>query len=166
MTKSKRCELVLNALFYWEPMEFFQKRCDMTTLRFIYILFVFKDKPRCAVLGLSYARDLLIGYTSKSSIAVVLSWRDHGCNALFCGTVRRERMDRRDSPECKKRSTAEATDVLFHWQSGQDALHFQVRNSALKKNATSNYICRLAADRTDTHWWTYKPHLSIFCVKL
>ena len=24
---SERCELVLNAVFYWEPVEFFQKRC-------------------------------------------------------------------------------------------------------------------------------------------
>ena len=45
-------------------------------------------------------------------------------------------------------------------------------NTALKRNATSTYICRLAADRTDTHWWTYKQHLSfflfflVFCVKL
>ena len=30
----KRCELVLDAVFYCEPMEFFQKRCDMITLRF------------------------------------------------------------------------------------------------------------------------------------
>ena len=28
--------------------------------------------------------------------------------------VRQERTDRRDSPECKKRSAAEATDVFFH----------------------------------------------------
>ena len=31
MTESERCELVLNAVFYWEPVEFFQKRCDMIT---------------------------------------------------------------------------------------------------------------------------------------
>ena len=45
MTKSERCELVLNALFYWEPMEFFQKRSDMTTLGvfiFIYYYYFFK----------------------------------------------------------------------------------------------------------------------------
>ena len=29
----RRCELVLNAVFYWEPMEVYQKRCDMITLR-------------------------------------------------------------------------------------------------------------------------------------
>ena len=34
VTESKRYELVLNAVFYWEPVEFFQKRCDMITLRF------------------------------------------------------------------------------------------------------------------------------------
>ena len=34
MMESERCELVLNAVFYWEPVEFFQKRCDMITLRF------------------------------------------------------------------------------------------------------------------------------------
>ena len=33
MTETERCELVLNAIFYWEPVEFFQKRCDMITLR-------------------------------------------------------------------------------------------------------------------------------------
>ena len=34
VTESERCELVLNAVFNREPMEFFQKRCDMITLRF------------------------------------------------------------------------------------------------------------------------------------
>ena len=34
VTESERCELVLNAVFNWEPVEFFQKRCDMITLRF------------------------------------------------------------------------------------------------------------------------------------
>ena len=34
MTESERCELVLNAVFYWEPVEFFQKRRDMIALRF------------------------------------------------------------------------------------------------------------------------------------
>ena len=29
MTESERCELVLNAVFYLEPVEYFQKRCDM-----------------------------------------------------------------------------------------------------------------------------------------
>ena len=29
-------------------------------------------------------------------------------------TIRQDQMERRDSPECKKRSAAEATDVLFH----------------------------------------------------
>ena len=24
----------MNAVFYWDPVEFFQKRCDMITLRF------------------------------------------------------------------------------------------------------------------------------------
>ena len=36
MTESELCELVLNAVFYWEPVEFFQKRCDMITLRFFF----------------------------------------------------------------------------------------------------------------------------------
>ena len=76
----------------------------------------FQDEPRGVVLDLLYARDLFIGYTCKSSIAIVQSWHGHGRNKLFCGTVRQERTDRRDSPECKKRSAAEATDVLFHWQ--------------------------------------------------
>ena len=31
-TESECCELVLNAVFYWEPVEFFQKWCDMITL--------------------------------------------------------------------------------------------------------------------------------------
>ena len=45
-------------------------------------------------------------------------------------------------------------------------MHSKVRNGGLKRNATSTYIWRLAADWTDTHWWTYKHHLSFFCVKL
>ena len=44
MTESERCELVLNAVFYWEPVEFFQKRCDMIMLGF------FQDEPRGVVL--------------------------------------------------------------------------------------------------------------------
>ena len=51
MAESERCELVLNAVFYWEPVEFFQKRCDMTTLRF------FQDEPygssACANISMS-----------------------------------------------------------------------------------------------------------------
>ena len=27
VTESERCELVLNVVFDWEPVEFFQKRC-------------------------------------------------------------------------------------------------------------------------------------------
>ena len=81
----------------------------MTTLRF------FQDEPCGVVLDLLYGRDLFIGYSCESSIAVVRSWRDHRRNELFCGTVRQERTDRGDSPECEKRSAAEATDVLFHW---------------------------------------------------
>ncbi len=65
MTESERCELVLNAVFYWEPVEFFQKRCDMITLRF------FQDEPCGVVLDLLYARGLFIGYSCESSIAVV-----------------------------------------------------------------------------------------------
>ena len=57
MTESERCELVLNAVFYWEPVEFFQKRCNMITLRFC------QDEPSGVVLDLLYARDLFIGYT-------------------------------------------------------------------------------------------------------
>ena len=52
MTESECCELILNAVFYWEPVEFFQKRCDMITLRF------FQDEPCGVVLDLLYARDL------------------------------------------------------------------------------------------------------------
>ena len=54
MTESGRCEIVLNALFYWEPKESFPKRCDMITLRF------FQDKLHDVVLDLLWARDLLI----------------------------------------------------------------------------------------------------------
>ena len=67
LTQSERCELVLNAVFYREPVEFFQKRCDMITLRF------FQDKSCGVVLDLLYARDLFIGYSCESSIAVVQS---------------------------------------------------------------------------------------------
>ena len=91
-----------------------QKRCDMITLQFC------QDEPCGVVLDLLYAHDMFIGYSCESSTAVIplLIWR----NELFCGTVREERTDRGDSPECEKRSAAEATDVLFHWQCGQDAL--------------------------------------------
>ena len=57
---------------------------------------------------------LFIGYSCESSIAVVQSRRDHRRNKLFCETVRQERTDRGDSPECDKRSEEEATGVLFH----------------------------------------------------
>ena len=65
VTESELCELLLNAVFYWEPVEFFQKRCDMITLRF------FQDEPCGVVLDLLYARGLFIGYSCESSIAVV-----------------------------------------------------------------------------------------------
>ena len=64
MTESECCELVLNAVFNWEPMEFFQTPCNMITLR------SFQDKPLGIVLDLLYARDLFIDYTFGSSIAV------------------------------------------------------------------------------------------------
>ena len=67
MTEGQRFELVLNVVFYWEPVEYFQKWCDMITLRF------FQDDPCGFVLDLLYARDLFIGYTCESSIAVVQS---------------------------------------------------------------------------------------------
>ena len=67
MTESERCELVLNAVFYWKPVEFFKKRCDMITLRF------FQHEPCGVVLDLVYALDLFIGYSCKSSIALVQS---------------------------------------------------------------------------------------------
>ena len=67
MTESKRCELVLYAVFYWEPVEFFQKRCDMIMLQF------FQDEPCGVVLDLLYACDLFIGYSCESSIAAVQS---------------------------------------------------------------------------------------------
>ena len=65
VTESECCKLVLNAVFYWEPVEFFQKWCDMITLWF------FKDEPCGVVLDLLYARGLFIGYSCESSIAVV-----------------------------------------------------------------------------------------------
>ena len=67
VTESERCELVLNAVFNWEPVEFFQKRCDTITLRFL------QDEPCGFVLDLLFARDLFIGYSCESSIAVVQS---------------------------------------------------------------------------------------------
>ena len=57
MTESECCELILNALFYWEPVEFFQKRCDMIMLQF------FHDELCVVVLDLLYAHDLFIGYS-------------------------------------------------------------------------------------------------------
>ena len=38
VTENERCKLVLNAVFYWEPVEFFQKRCDMITLFWIFCM--------------------------------------------------------------------------------------------------------------------------------
>ena len=67
VTESERCELVLNAVFNWEPVEFVQKRCDMITLRFFY------DEPCGVFLDLSHARDLFIGYSCERSSAVVQS---------------------------------------------------------------------------------------------
>ena len=67
VTESERCELILNAVFYREPVEFFQKRCDMITLRF------FQDEPCGVFLDLLYARGLFIGYSCERSIAVVQS---------------------------------------------------------------------------------------------
>ena len=67
VTESERCELVLNAVSNWEPVEFFQKRCDMITLRF------FQDELCNVVLDLLHARYLFIGYSCESSIAVVQS---------------------------------------------------------------------------------------------
>ena len=46
-------------------LEFFQKWCDMITLRFL------QDEPCGIVLDLLYPHDLFIGYTCKSSIAVL-----------------------------------------------------------------------------------------------
>ena len=110
VTESECCKLVLNAVFYWEPVEFFQKWCDMITLQF------FQDELCSFVLDLLYARDLFISYSCESIIAVVQSWCYHRRNELFYGTVREEQMGRGNSPECEKCSAAEAADVLFHWQ--------------------------------------------------
>ena len=68
--ESEHCELVLNAVFYWEPVEFFQKQCNMIMLSF------FQDELCDVVLDLLYAHDLLIGYTCKCSIALVQSDTD------------------------------------------------------------------------------------------
>ena len=57
----------MNSVFYWETVEFFQKRCDMITLRY------FQDEPCGLVLDLLYVRDLFIGYSCERSIAVVQS---------------------------------------------------------------------------------------------
>ena len=64
---NKLCGLVLSTVFNWEPVEFFQKRCDMIMLRF------FQDEPCGVVLDLLHARDLFIGYSCESSKAVVQS---------------------------------------------------------------------------------------------
>ena len=67
MTESERCELVLNAVFNWEPVEFFQKRCDTITLRFL------QDGPCGVVLDLLYARDLFIGYSCERNLDVIIA---------------------------------------------------------------------------------------------
>ena len=48
-------------------LEFFQKRCDMIMPQF------FQDEPCGVVLDLLYVCDLFIGYSCKSSTAVVQS---------------------------------------------------------------------------------------------
>ena len=126
---------------YWEPVEFFWKTCDMIRLWFFKMSHVAFWIFTRGVLELLYARSLFIGYTCKSNSAAVQSWCDHRRNKLFCGIVRQERTDRHDSPECKKRGAAKATNVLFHWQC-LVKMHSKVRNSGLKRNATSTYICR------------------------
>ena len=54
-------------VFYWEPVEFFQKQYDMIMLRF------FQDELCGIVLDLLYVCDLFIGYSCESSIAAVQS---------------------------------------------------------------------------------------------
>ena len=68
--ESECCELVLNAVFYWEPVEFFQNWCDMITPGFDFF-----KMSRAALFSvdLLYARDLFIGYSCERSIAVVQS---------------------------------------------------------------------------------------------
>ena len=63
MTESERYEFVLNAVFYWEPVEFFQKQCNKTRFDFIYFLIFFLLKMSRAALfwNLLYLRDLFIG---------------------------------------------------------------------------------------------------------
>ena len=61
------CQSDGKRVFYWEPVEFFQKRYDVITLRF------FQDELCGIVLDLLYACDLFIGYSCESSIAVVQS---------------------------------------------------------------------------------------------
>ena len=141
---------------YFNGSQWSAFKSGVTWLRFDF----FRDEPCGIVLGLLHARDLFIGYSCERSTAVVQSWRDHRHNELFCGTVRQERTGRRDSPERQKRCVAEAIDVLFHWQC-LVKMHSKVRNDGLKRNPTSTYIWRLAADRTDTHWWIYKHHLRV-----
>ena len=59
VTESENCAFVPNAIFYWEPMEFFQKWYDMITLRLLVLL---------------YASDLFgVGYTCENSIETVFS---------------------------------------------------------------------------------------------
>ena len=41
MMESECCEVVLNAVFYWEPVEFFQKRCDIVVLCVLMCIVVF-----------------------------------------------------------------------------------------------------------------------------
>ena len=65
--ENEYCKLVQNAVFYWEPIEFFQKQCDMIMHRF------FQDKLRGTVLNLLYASSLFIGYTLlQSNLDVIM----------------------------------------------------------------------------------------------
>ena len=66
VTESERCELVLNAVFNWEPVEFVQKRCDMITLR------VFFKMSRAAFFWIFCMRAICSSAT-PANVAVQLS---------------------------------------------------------------------------------------------
>ena len=57
---------------YFTRSQWSSFKSDVTWSRFDF----FQDEPCGVVLDLLYARDLFIGNTCKSSIAVVQSWRD------------------------------------------------------------------------------------------
>jgi len=76
VTESERCELVLNAVFYWEPVEFCQKRCDMISLR----------RPGFFSMGVARAcfnPDWTVPVDTETLTILVTRWASWSCRHCF-----------------------------------------------------------------------------------